>query len=158
MVSIPPLPPPLAIHHIVRFLEMRSNHSLERARKVNIWAFTFILGPFLGPFVSSFLLSKISWQFDMGVLAMFYGVSSILVVLLGEETLYDRQKSIKPTAGASKISILIGLAGYKAKDQTSLWSVTRHLAQLLIKPQLLMPSKSLSLSFSLFTNNPTHRF
>jgi MFS family permease len=120
---------------------VETNIFLERARKVNIWAFTFILGPFLGPFVSSFLLSKIDWRFDMGVLAMFYGVSTILVVLFGEETLYDREKSIKPTAGASKFSILIGISGVKAEGQTSLLSVTKHLAQLLIKPQLLLPSE-----------------
>lgn len=114
----------------------------ERARKVNIWAFTFLLGPFLGPFISSFLLSTgISWQLDFGVLAMFYGVSAILVVLLGEETLYDRQNTTKPTAGANKISILLGIAGAKAKDQTSLVSVAKDLLSLLIKPQLLFPSK-----------------
>jgi hypothetical protein len=61
--------------------------------------------------------------------------------LFGEETLYDREKSIKPTAGASKFSILIGISGVKAEGQTSLLSVTKHLAQLLIKPQLLLPSE-----------------
>ncbi|KUJ10142.1 MFS general substrate transporter [Mollisia scopiformis] len=121
---------------------------LERARKVNIWAFTFLLGPFLGPFVSSFLLSRISWQFDMGVLAMFYGVSAILVVLLGEETLYDRDKSWKPTAGASKISILVGIAGAKAKGQTSLMLVSKQLLELLIKPQLLLPTLYIMLLFT----------
>lgn len=114
----------------------------ERARKVNIWAFTFLLGPFLGPFISSFLLSTgISWRLDFGVLAMFYGVSAILVVLLGEETLYDREKTVKPTAGSNKVSILLGIAGAKAKGQSSLISVAKDLLSLLIKPQLLFPSK-----------------
>jgi len=111
----------------------------ERARKVNIWAFTFLLGPFLGPFVSSFLLSKISWRFDMGVLAMFYGVSTILVALVGEETLYDRQKGVNPTSGASRISLLIGIAGVKSKGQTTMLAVSKHLIQVGIKPQLLLP-------------------
>jgi MFS family permease len=117
----------------------------ERTRKVNIWAFTFLLGPFLGPFISSFLLSRISWQFDMGVLAMFYGTSAILVVLLGEETMYDRERSWKPTAGASKFSILVGIAGAKAKGQTGLMLVSRQLLELLIKPQLLLPCKVFSI-------------
>jgi MFS family permease len=128
----------------------------ERARKVNIWAFTFLLGPFLGPFISSFLLSTgISWRFDFGILAIFYGVSEIIVVLLGEETLYDRENTTKPTAGASKLSILIGIAGAKAKGQTSLMSVTRHLAQLLIKPQLLFPSKLCQTSSRTVIDSPT---
>jgi MFS family permease len=126
---------------IIRLIYVPALTFTERARKVNIWAFTFLLGPFLGPFISSFLLAKISWRFDMGVLAMFYGVSAILVVLLGEETLYDREKTMKPTAGASKFSILLGIAGARAKGQTSLMSVAKHLTQLLIKPQLLFPSR-----------------
>lgn len=111
----------------------------ERARKVNIWAFTFLVAPYAGPLVSSFLLARISWRFDMGILAIFYAVSTALVVLLGEETLYDRKKSIKPTEGASKTNILIGVAGARAEGQTSMMSVWKHLLELLIRPQLLLP-------------------
>ena len=113
----------------------------ERARKVNIWAFTFLVGPYAGPLISSFLLAKISWRFDMGVLAIFYAVSTGLVMLLGEETLYDRENTRKPTEGSSKISILVGVAGAKAKGQTSMSSVAKHLLELLIRPQLLLPSE-----------------
>jgi hypothetical protein len=84
----------------------------------------------------------------MGVLAMFYGVSAILVVLLGEETLYDREKSVKPTAGASKFSILIGIAGARAKAQTSLMLVSKQLLELLFKPQLLLPTLYIMLLFT----------
>jgi MFS family permease len=124
-----------------QFHEQWTKKKLERARKVNIWAFTFLLGPFLGPFISSFLLSKISWRFDMGVLAMFYGVSAIVVALFGEETLYDRQNGVKPTSGASRISLLIGIAGVKSKGQTTMLAVSKHLIQIAIKPQLLLPCK-----------------
>ena len=78
----------------------------------------------------------------MGVLAIFYAVSTGCVILLGEETLYDRENTKKPTEGASKISILIGAAGAKAKGQTSMISVSKHLLELLIRPQLLLPSES----------------
>jgi MFS family permease len=116
----------------------------ERARKVNIWAFTFLFGAFFGPMMSSFLLSKISWQLDFGVLAIWYGVSAILVTICGEETLYDRQNGVKPTSGASRISLLIGIAGWKSKDQSSLMTVSKHLISVGIKPQLLLPCKILS--------------
>ena len=76
----------------------------------------------------------------MGVLAIFYAVSTGLVILLGEETLYDRKKTMKPTDGASKLSILVGIAGAKAKGQTTMTSVWKHLLELLIRPQLLLPS------------------
>jgi MFS family permease len=114
---------------------------LERARKVNIWAFTFLFGAFFGPMMSSFLLSKISWEVDMGVLAIWYGVSALLVAICGEETLYDREKGISPTAGASRLSLLIGTAGWKSKGQSSLVTVSKHLVSVGIKPQLLLPCK-----------------
>jgi pantothenate kinase-related protein Tda10 len=49
---------------------------------------------------------------------------------------------MKPTSGASKIPLLIGISGARAKGQTTLASVSKHLLQLLVKPQLLLPSKS----------------
>jgi MFS family permease len=85
--------------------------STSEFRKVNIWTFTFLVGPYAGPLVSSFLMARISWRFDMGVLAIFYAVSLGLVVSLGEETLYDRKRNTKPTEGASRLSIMIGIAG-----------------------------------------------
>jgi hypothetical protein len=102
-----------------------------------------LFGAFFGPMMSSFLLSKISWELDMGVLAIWYGVSAILVAICGEETLYDRQKGVKPTSGASRISLLIGIAGWKAKGQSSLMTVSKHLVSVGIKPQLLLPCKPL---------------
>ena len=79
----------------------------------------------------------------MGVLAIWYGVSAILVAVCGEETLYDRQKGNKPTAGASRISLLIGSAGWKSKGQSSLLTVSKHLVSVGIKPQLILPCKFL---------------
>lgn len=116
----------------------------ERTRKVGLWTFLVLVGPLIGPFVSSFLLEVVSWQLDMGILAMIYGLSTALVVLLGEETLYNRQSSHKPTAGSSRLSVLLGIAGAKAKNQTSLVSMSKYLARMSIKPQLLLPCKSSS--------------
>ena len=33
----------------------------ERARKINIWAFSFLLGPYVGPLISSLLILRIGW-------------------------------------------------------------------------------------------------
>jgi len=82
----------------------------------------------------------------MGVLAIWYGVSAILVAVCGEETLYDRQKGVKPTAGASRISLLVGIAGWKSKGQSSLITVSKHLVSVGMKPQLILPCKCPSLS------------
>ena len=38
----------------------------QRARMVNVWVFCLMGGPFLGPFVSSWLLLKLDWRADFG--------------------------------------------------------------------------------------------
>lgn len=111
----------------------------ERARKVNIWAFTFLFGAFFGPMMASFILQKVDWKADFGILAGWYGFSAILVALCGEETLYDREKGRSPTAGASRISLLLGIAGMRSEGKNSMWEVTRHLVSVGLKPQLLAP-------------------
>lgn len=78
----------------------------------------------------------------MVVLAGFYALSVILVVLFGRETLYKRSVTTLPTLGSSRISVLIGYAGAKARDQTRVLQVVKNLARLSITPQLLLPCKS----------------
>jgi MFS family permease len=106
-----------------------------------MWAFCFVIGPYLGPFVSSWLLAAVNWRLDMGILASFYALSTILVVLFGEETLYDRKAGEKPTLHANKFLILIGIAGAKAEGQPKMQTVFIDLVRLVIKPQLLLPCK-----------------
>ncbi|KKY28798.1 putative mfs [Diplodia seriata] len=89
----------------------------ERARKINIWAASFLIGPYLGPFISSLIISKLNWREDFGVLAGFYGLSVLMVVFLGEETLYERNVSEKPKDRSivQHISSLIGIEGARVK-------------------------------------------
>ena len=79
----------------------------------------------------------------MGILVIFYAVSTVLVVWLGEETLYNRDQTVNPTAGASRFSLLIGTAGAKAEGQTTLAATSKHLLQIAVKPQILLPCKTL---------------
>lgn len=113
----------------------------EQASKINIWAFSFVVGPYVGPMISSFLLEKLYWRADMGVLAAFYAFSTLLVVFLGEETMFDRRRSISPAIGSSRVSVLVGLAGARAEGQTKVMTVVKHLAEISWRPQLLLPSK-----------------
>ncbi|OMP85414.1 putative MFS-type transporter [Diplodia seriata] len=116
----------------------------ERARKINIWAASFLIGPYLGPFISSLIISKLNWREDFGVLAGFYGLSVLMVVSLGEETLYERNVSEKPKdrSIAQHISSLLGIEGARVKGRPGLWTVTKHQYSLLARPYLFAPSKS----------------
>ncbi|KAI9816308.1 MAG: hypothetical protein M1827_001910 [Pycnora praestabilis] len=118
----------------------------EYARKINIWAFGFIVGPYLGPFISGLLIEKLTWRDNFAILACFYALSAIIIVILADETLYDRRSSTmqsKPTGGfRSKLQRLVGTAGLKARGRPSLWTVSRHLAVIFFRPQVLVPSIS----------------
>lgn len=114
---------------------------IDHAVRINMWAFCFVIGPYVGPFISSFLLSVMDWRADMGVLAGFYALSTVLVVIFGEETSYDRNMGAKPTLNDNKFLILTGVAGAKAKGQPKITAVFLELFKLIIKPQLLLPCK-----------------
>jgi len=114
----------------------------ERARKVNIWAFSFLLGPYLGPFVSGLCLEKLTWRETMGILAAFYGASTLLIMALGRETIFNRKtKNIKSSGVLGYISDLTGTAGLTAKGRPTVWAVTKHQVSLLGRPYLFFPSK-----------------
>ncbi|KAL2018605.1 hypothetical protein VTK56DRAFT_575 [Thermocarpiscus australiensis] len=126
----------------------------ERARKVNIWAASFLVGPYLGPLISSLLLLRIGWRPDFGVLAGFYAFSVLVVVIFGDETLFDRRGlaqrddvrrevagTRRPFSFARHISLLVGIEGFKQRaGRPTLWTVFKNLCSLIARPYLLLPS------------------
>ncbi|KIW08474.1 uncharacterized protein PV09_01376 [Verruconis gallopava] len=116
----------------------------ERARKVNIWAFCFLLGPYMGPFISQWIAMKLSWRENFYVLAGLFGFSVICVILLGDETLYDREKTKCETARhpvVERLYRLTGIAGVRdCEGRPGLWEVTQDLFSLLLRPYLLLPT------------------
>ena len=58
-----------------------------------------MLGPFAGAFTAAWLISVIDWRADFGVLAAFHVVSTIVVICVGDETLYDRDNPIPRQQG-----------------------------------------------------------
>jgi MFS family permease len=129
----------------------------ERARKINIWAFSFLIGPYLGPFISGFIAEKLDWRNNFGVLAGFYGFSVLLIVLFGDETLYDREHKHEPapTSGiVARIQKLTGITGIRnAANHPKLWEVTKDLFGLLLRPYLLLPSKDFFISLTCRANS-----
>lgn len=116
----------------------------ERARKINIWAFSFLIGPYLGPFISGFIIEKLSWRNTFGVLCGFYGFSVLLILLLGDETLYDREKehdAERPTGFVERVKRITGIAGVRdSAGRPGLWEVTKDLFGLMLRPYLLLPT------------------
>jgi MFS family permease len=117
----------------------------QRARAINIWAFSFLLGPYLGPFLSGFIVEKLSWRNTFGVLCGFYGFSVLIIFLLGEETTYNRDGIQQPRRGGFKgrLAAITGIQGAKERrDRPSILEVSKDLFGLLSRPYLLVPSES----------------
>lgn len=117
----------------------------ERARKINIWGFTFLIGPYLGPFISGFIITKLDWRNTFGVLCGFYGFSVLSILLFGDETLFDRSPDRKPVESrgiAHRAKLMLGVAGISERHgRPGVWEVTKDLFGLLLRPYLLLPSE-----------------
>ncbi|KAJ7429192.1 MFS general substrate transporter [Mycena latifolia] len=113
-----------------------------QARKLNIWTFGFIVSPFLSPFAFGFLVARTSWRWAYGAGTIYGALVCLLIVLWGEETMYDRTlKPIPepPTTGLRyRIDTLFGLTGLKmAKYRASWFEAISSPFRVLWRPQLL---------------------
>ncbi|KAK0625388.1 major facilitator superfamily domain-containing protein [Bombardia bombarda] len=134
----------------------------ERARKVNIWAASFLLGPYLGPFISSLLLQRIGWRADFAVLAGFYGVSVAMVVVLGDETLFERE-GMGQVDGAGRrkpsvlrhVRLLLGIEGWRktrnSRNRPTMWTTFKQQLTLLSLPHLLLPTALFVMPITMWT-------
>ncbi|KAH8887308.1 MFS general substrate transporter [Thozetella sp. PMI_491] len=136
----------------------------ERARKINIWAASFLIGPYLGPFISSLILLQLDWRPDFGVMCGFYGLSLLMVILFGDETLFDRSnlEKLAPNEKAEgerrkfslsrHFSLLLGIDGIRdAAGRPGVWTVFVHQLSLLLRPTLLLPTALFVMPITMWT-------
>jgi MFS family permease len=91
-------------------------NSAEHARKIGIWAGTFIFSPYAGPFLSGIIVNFRSWRVSSWV------NTALLVAVLGDETFYDHEKaahghdqtSTDDSKWLTHFKKLVGITGYKA--------------------------------------------
>ncbi|KAL3471135.1 major facilitator superfamily domain-containing protein [Aspergillus californicus] len=57
---------------------------------INIWGTTFLIGPFLGPALAGYVDAGTDWKTSFGILTMFYGLSTILIIIFGYETYFAK--------------------------------------------------------------------
>lgn len=106
----------------------------ERTRKVNIWVYSFLGGPFLGPFLAGWLLPAVSWRANLGVLAGFHGLALLLVVVLGEETLFDRIAATTPRP--NRLAALTGIFTHRTMGRPNMLATWRDLFIVQCQPQI----------------------
>ena len=114
----------------------------EHARKIGIWAWAFVISPYLGPFLSAIIANFKPWRTSSWINFLIVGLALTFVTFLGDETLYDRDNTdIQPPKPQGwlkyKVQMLTGIYGAKCKGRTTVWQSTRDLFFLLTRPYFL---------------------
>ena len=114
----------------------------EYARKIGIWAWAFIIAPYLGPFLSAIISNYKPWRTSFWIDFMIVGLALSFVTFLGDETMYDRHnldgQPPKPTGWLNyKIQMLTGVYGTKCKGRTTVWQSMKDLFYLPTRPYFL---------------------
>jgi len=120
---------------------VRPHFATEQWSKLTCCRLCFIGGPFVGPLISELLSERITWRANYGVLAGFYALSTLIVIVCGRETLFDRQTLITPKG--TQVAALTGLMGYRATGRPSFWRVFKDLASISIRPHIFAVCKSI---------------
>lgn len=81
----------------------------ELPRKINIWSVFIISSPYLGPFMASFVIWRLSWHWVYWIYAILNYAVFIIIVLFVDETFFDRNLAIeKQPAWKSRLLRLTG--------------------------------------------------
>jgi len=113
-----------------------------RARKINLWAFTYLVDPYLGPFIARFLIQNINWRQDLGALVAFYDFSTLMIICFGDETLHDRkvsERTPKSEGALGRIKLLTGVAGLGTSGRPTISTVIKDLIAVSYLPYLTVP-------------------
>ncbi|EKM53342.1 uncharacterized protein PHACADRAFT_259649 [Phanerochaete carnosa HHB-10118-sp] len=98
-----------------------------QARKLNIWTMGFVASPFLGPMAFGFLVARANWRWCYGIACIFGAIVLALVVLFGEETMYDRSLEnprpypLPKSWVRRRLELLIGIAGARMAKFRASW-------------------------------------
>jgi MFS family permease len=111
----------------------------EHARKIGIWAWAFVISPYLGPFLSAIISNFKSWRVSFWIDFMIVGLALFFVTFLGDETMYDRdnmdEQPAKPTGYLNyRVQMLTGIYGGKCRGRVTVWQSTKDLFFLLTRP------------------------
>ncbi|KAF8608516.1 MFS general substrate transporter [Ceratobasidium sp. AG-I] len=124
----------------------------QEARMVNVWTFSFVVSPFLGPFLFGFLVERQTWRWAYGIGCIYSGVVLILIALFLEEPMYDRKYYPAPTQTTRglrrRIETLVGISGvkmykYRVPILTAIWRPV----ETLLDPRILLSSLFMGVTF-----------
>ncbi|CCX08386.1 major facilitator superfamily domain-containing protein [Pyronema domesticum] len=115
----------------------------EKVSKINIWGWSVLVGPYAGPFISSFMLRSLTWREAFWMFSGFVAVGLIAIIVMMEETAYDRETPTNnPDRPAGhwkrKMYSLIGITGSRMKGRKTLLQGSMEVWRVFIQPQFLL--------------------
>ena len=81
----------------------------EHPRKINIWAGSTIVSPYIGPLIAAFIINKMPWPNAFWVNTGLTALGLLLILGLMDETIYNRR--IPPSEQVTPKSRLLRLVG-----------------------------------------------
>ncbi|RMZ83598.1 hypothetical protein DV738_g962, partial [Chaetothyriales sp. CBS 135597] len=115
-------------------------------RYINTWGTTFLVGPFLFPAIAGYVLAGTgSWRDSFSVLAGFYGLSTILILLFGHETFYNKATGTQQT---NRVKAFMGIGNTELPKGRTLTSSTLNIIKLIFTPPLLLVGISTMVNFT----------
>ncbi|EED15932.1 MFS transporter, putative [Talaromyces stipitatus ATCC 10500] len=123
-------------------------------RMINIWATTFLVGPFLGPAIAGYILvaSQNRWIVSFGILTALYGLSTLLIMLFGYETYYDNHHNSHDNNKSPMLTRIYSFIGLNNNTshlvkRSTLLSESSTLLKLIFKLPLLLLGISVMINF-----------
>ncbi|KAH8927395.1 MFS general substrate transporter [Atractiella rhizophila] len=78
----------------------------QRGLRITIWGFAIIGGISLAPIINGKVItSDLGWKWCFWLIAIFYGVAAIMVILFMPETVYDREEKYETDSGADAAAL-----------------------------------------------------
>jgi len=111
--------PPTPMRISQDFYPVVANNVHLIRRMINIWSGGIVVAPYLAPMVEAFITWKASWRWSFLVYSLLNVVGWFTIVLLADETWYDRSRSttVQPRR-SSRVQRLLGVAQRKAMRKT----------------------------------------
>ncbi|RMZ86176.1 hypothetical protein DV737_g233, partial [Chaetothyriales sp. CBS 132003] len=113
---------------------------------INTWGTTFLVGPFLFPALAGYICAGTgSWRDAFKVLAGFYGLSTILILLFGRETFYNKPTGTQQT---NRVKALFGIGNTELPKGRTLSSSTINIIKLIFTAPILLVGLSTMVNFT----------
>ncbi|KEP51333.1 MFS general substrate transporter [Rhizoctonia solani 123E] len=124
----------------------------QEARKVNIWTFSFVVSPFLGPFLFGFLVERQTWRWAYGIGCIYSGIVLLLITFFLDESMYDRKYFPAPTLPTKgvryRIETLIGITGLKMyKHRVPIHKAVWQPLETLLNPRIFLACIFMGITF-----------